>query len=273
MERIKKSIEKGRNITKDNIFSMIEDDNIYTDEQFLYYVAKGEWAEVYSYTDIQEQINGIHEQIQKGEDSELLIKKAKKNTSKLQRKVIIDSIGRKRTVYVKLVKIEATGAIKPHAEAWARHEHQVKVQRMGKETSFMKILRDYGEKAEVYIREKHTGNVIGVQKKQEPKKIIPKVKPASKSVITGKSGGDTSIPKKDSQIAIEYMGGKVPLAVLQYLSKKYRTKPASEVFLAKQYGSNISVFGREGENYAVRKCTVAGISLITPDEYTKLKGK
>ncbi len=135
-----------------------------------------------------------------------LIEKGKKDITKLVKKIIIDSKGRRRAVYVKMPDAEGSHE-KPkfkhvsgkagesfhkygdknsgipssedveaglkdtqanesvHSEAWERHNHQVKVHRMGKEASIKAIESKYGKSAAAHVREKHEAPAKAAEEK------------------------------------------------------------------------------------------------------------
>ncbi len=76
------------------------------------------------------------------------IAKAKKDISQLVQKIIVDSIGRKKVVWVKpmdtIKRSDKKGDDAIHTEAIDRHTHNTKTQRMGRESSLLQIERHYG---------------------------------------------------------------------------------------------------------------------------------
>lgn len=101
----------------------------------------------------------MHDILIKG--TTLDIEKAKKDISQLVQKRIVDSIGRSKLVWVK----RNTDILKPnhmkdnnqddsvHSQALARHYHNTRVQRMGKESSYKQIERHFGKEIADKVRE------------------------------------------------------------------------------------------------------------------------
>lgn len=84
------------------------------------------------------------------------IEKAKKDISKLVPVRIVDSIGRSKIVWTKpmdmINKKTDPGASDSHADALARHHHNTKVQRMGREASLKQVERHFGKEIVDKIR-------------------------------------------------------------------------------------------------------------------------
>lgn len=81
------------------------------------------------------------------------VEKGKEDISKLTIKMVEDSIGRRRTVYVKDSSESIPEDDSAYEEAVKRHTHNTKVQRMGKESSFKQMERHYSKDIINRIRE------------------------------------------------------------------------------------------------------------------------
>lgn len=67
-----------------------------------------------------------------------------------------------------------------------------------------------------------------------------------------------------------YNGGTIPVDVLMYLANKYSMEQPTETFISVM-GSNVMVYGKEGNNYAIRIGDSRGVVLATPEDLEEIK--
>lgn len=138
-----------------NNMDIVAEIELFSSEEFSKAVINNNWV-VFSEADI----NLFVEHVAKSANCDEDIEKAKKDISKLVQKRIVDSIGRTKLVWVKRMDMirkpnqsgEASGT-DVHADALARHHHNTKVQRMGKEASLKQVERHFGKEVVDKIRE------------------------------------------------------------------------------------------------------------------------
>lgn len=162
---------------------IIQELDILTTDAFNKAVIKNKWS-VFT----KEQIDSFVEHVTQTATNDDDIEKARKDISKLVGKVIVDSIGRRKTVYVKpmdmIRKDTKTGTQDVHADALARHHHNTKVQRMGKEASLKQVERHFGKEVTDKIR---NDSVLKPEKPVEEVKVDEKNKSGVEYMTSGRN--------------------------------------------------------------------------------------
>lgn len=157
-ERI--AILGGSQVITKSIISMMEEEYRGTEitDQEKEDIAKGN-LEIYNEEDIVLFIRDLEKSLgDNDEENGMLIEKAKKDISKLQKKIITDSIGRRKTVWVKPIEIDKDHGHPSNKHAEASEIYKKKKRYMSKEDARKHIERYYGKDIADYV---HGGGETG----------------------------------------------------------------------------------------------------------------
>ncbi len=146
--------KSGKHVNFDNIEitpqSMQEED-------FLKAYPMGEW-EHYDEYGIEMFLADVVENMEKSEDTDAELEKAKKDISKLQRKVITTKTGHQKVVYVKPTKVEGGHSHPSDKHAEAVSVYHKKRSYMSKENAKNHVERHHGKNMADYAHGHHAGN-------------------------------------------------------------------------------------------------------------------
>ena len=222
------------------------------------------------------------------------LEKAKKDISKLVPKIVVDSIGRSKTVYVKPINMiskqtkvkKDEGSTDLHEEAMNRFHHNTKVQRMGREAAFKQVERHYGKEITDNLREmfgmKATEPINSKVAEAAQKQASEEVKKNEvKSDISYTTLGNNKITvHPDALVVLADASGEAPTqasidrvkeAFVSYMEGEDYSKPKTIIAFHKflKTGNNEQTIADNadgGEYYAVDMADMFKRSVKKPDK-------